>query len=522
VKELKVLRDDNSGIYITWEKNPISTKYNILGKTTTFEDQIIGSTTENFLFIKNETLKNYIGVSIEYIIENNFTGEHIVVDRTNPYIRKDKPTYEEITPIAIESYNGITISYASSTILDRYYIFEKTKNGYKKILETEDFQITSKLLKIGNFYRIEGYKKEDNEYQLKVISKEFKLTLQENKPINSKKISIIIPIYNCELLISRAIDSILLSSLKEIELILINDGSKDKTQEIIEWYQKRYPTIIKIDKIENQGTPNARNHGLSFATAPYTYFMDHDDYIHPKMLELMLKCAEETNADFVMNKIITRNDFDKSDIFFYHIDDKNNQKRYITKSYEEFILDKHNGKGSFYLVTLWQHIAKTELYKKHPMPRFKKYEDIAYVRDLFSYGKRFAFQMDSYYVWDKRIKNICETSTDITDKEMTSDEKNLMLIKAIFYFTHNRFNPYFDLMMYDALHDIYDACQGTINAVFRKKANYNRDNLYIEEAYHYIIEYDVYNNPYVQKDKKIFTMVKAIIIIIEKSLIENQ
>ncbi|MFR8104063.1 MAG: glycosyltransferase [Clostridia bacterium] len=114
-----------------------------------------------------------------------------------------------------------------------------------------------------------------------------------------KKVSIVIPIYNSEKYLQTCLDSILAQTLKEIEIIAVNDGSKDRSREIIEEYQKRYPSTIHVINKENGGMSDARNKGVEKATGEYISFVDSDDYIEPTMLEKMYQKAKEGNFDMV-------------------------------------------------------------------------------------------------------------------------------------------------------------------------------------------------------------------------------
>ena len=105
-----------------------------------------------------------------------------------------------------------------------------------------------------------------------------------------KKLSIIIPCYNTEKYINKCLDSVLNSTLKDIEVIIINDGSKDSTLDIIKSYKDK--RIIIIDK-ENDGVAMARNDGIKKATGEYITFIDSDDYIEPTMYEEMYNKAKE-------------------------------------------------------------------------------------------------------------------------------------------------------------------------------------------------------------------------------------
>lgn len=90
-------------------------------------------------------------------------------------------------------------------------------------------------------------------------------------------LSVIVPVYNTEKYLNRCIDSLLNQSLKEIEIILVNDGSKDNSKEICLEYKSKYPDIIKYYEQENKGPSEARNLGIYHSTAEYLTFIDSDD-----------------------------------------------------------------------------------------------------------------------------------------------------------------------------------------------------------------------------------------------------
>lgn len=522
MKELKILLEDNSGLLIAWEKNPVANRYNILGKDDTFNDSIIATTTENSIFLDKEKLNNVVAVSVESI-RDDFQKD-LVVEKTTTYIRKNR-AYKILPVKCINSIRGITFSYATSTIYDKYFIYEKVGDKYKKIIETVDFQITSKKFKVGSTYYIEGYiKDEEGNIYLDSKSLDYECKPEVYTPSKEKpKISIIIPVYNCERYIPRAIDSLVLSTLKDIEVIIINDGSTDNTLKVLEAYKSKYPTLLKIDSKENGGQAKARYYGLGYAKAEYTYFMDADDFVHPNMLENMYNCAKETDADFVMNKIIVRENLDKTNIFFKCIDDKTNEKRYIVKSYEEFIMNKHNNSmEDFYLIALWQHIGRTKIYKEHVMPTFNNYEDMAYLRTIFSFGNKFAFQMDSYYVWDRRFNEIGRTSSARASDNSTPEEHVQTYLAAIFYFICD-YNPdriYY--LYYDALCDLKEYFEPTINAILDQGFKYNRDNMYMEFGYKYISAIDVLSNPLLIQDKVLYRLVKGVLDTMKKALKEDK
>lgn len=111
----------------------------------------------------------------------------------------------------------------------------------------------------------------------------------------NKLVSIIVPIYNASEHIKLCLDGILNQTYKNIELILVNDGSTDNSLEIIKNYQKEYPDKIKIIDKKNSGVADTRNIGLDNVTGDYIMFSDNDDYMEPNCLEVYLKNMEDND-----------------------------------------------------------------------------------------------------------------------------------------------------------------------------------------------------------------------------------
>lgn len=113
------------------------------------------------------------------------------------------------------------------------------------------------------------------------------------------KVSIIVPIYNAQEHLHKCIKSILNQTEKDIEIILVDDGSKDDSLKICQEYQKNDERVRVIHQ-ENAGVSVARNTGISYANGMYIGFVDSDDWIELDMYECLLKEADKTNADVVM------------------------------------------------------------------------------------------------------------------------------------------------------------------------------------------------------------------------------
>ena len=123
------------------------------------------------------------------------------------------------------------------------------------------------------------------------------------------KISVIVPIYNSEKFLNKCLDSIVNQTLREIEIILINDGSVDSSYQICERYAEYDKRIILINQ-ENKGVSSARNAGIEKASGEYLGFVDSDDYIEAEMYSKLYNSAKRYDADLVnCDAIRNKNDF---------------------------------------------------------------------------------------------------------------------------------------------------------------------------------------------------------------------
>ena len=128
---------------------------------------------------------------------------------------------------------------------------------------------------------------------------------------NKVKISIIIPVYNSEKFLEKCLDSLINQTLKDIEIICINDGSKDGSKEILERYARRDNRIILINQ-ENEGLSCARNNGLKIAKGEYLGFVDSDDWVDIDFFEKLYNAAQKTGCEIVAGDFYRHGKFLKS------------------------------------------------------------------------------------------------------------------------------------------------------------------------------------------------------------------
>ena len=115
----------------------------------------------------------------------------------------------------------------------------------------------------------------------------------------SPLVSIIVPIYNVENYLAKCLDSLVHQTYANIEILAINDGSLDRSTQIIDDYQQKYKSIKRYDKL-NGGLSDARNYGIDWASGEYLLFIDSDDYVDITMVEKLVNAAQLNNAEIAV------------------------------------------------------------------------------------------------------------------------------------------------------------------------------------------------------------------------------
>jgi glycosyltransferase involved in cell wall biosynthesis len=113
-------------------------------------------------------------------------------------------------------------------------------------------------------------------------------------------ISVVIPCYNSEEYVGRAIESVLRQTFNDYEIILVDNGSTDNTLSILESYKNKYSSRVKVLQEPKKGAPAARNKGLNEAKGEWIQFLDSDDELLPQKLEEQMKAARHSGADLII------------------------------------------------------------------------------------------------------------------------------------------------------------------------------------------------------------------------------
>lgn len=183
-------------------------------------------------------------------------------------------------------------------------------------------------------------------------------------------ISVIVPIYNAEKYLNKCVDSLINQTKKELEFILVNDGSTDKTEEIIKSYKD---SRIKYFKNKNQGIGKTRNFGIEKATGKYIMFLDSDDYLKNNACEILYKSVEKTDADLAICD-------------FYKIYDSGVKEKIKLLSFKPTTLRKTPSLVNEINLAPWNKLYKKELITKNKIKFVEnlKYEDAPFVIEAFS------------------------------------------------------------------------------------------------------------------------------------------
>lgn len=214
-------------------------------------------------------------------------------------------------------------------------------------------------------------------------------------------ISVIIPVYNMERYLDRCLSSIMIQEDISFEVLIINDGSTDRSKELCETWAKQH-TNIKLYNKENGGVASARNHGIQKAQGEYLFFIDPDDYIKPNTLKDNFTIAKQGGYDMVIfgySKIsLTKSG---SQIADSQLNDMVLESQ--TEIIEKLTTILNDG-GRF---SVWNKFFKRDIIVNNAVmfPNFKRGQDIAFTLETFKYVKTIAVNSEKYYVQEAFYEN---------------------------------------------------------------------------------------------------------------------
>ena len=215
------------------------------------------------------------------------------------------------------------------------------------------------------------------------------------------KVSIIVPVYNVELYLEKCLLSLVGQTLKEIEILVINDGSQDDSQQVIEDFQQKYPNQIFGFIKQNGGLSDARNFGIDRAKGKYLGFVDSDDYVSETMFEEMYNLAEKHQAEMAICNL-------------QKVDEVGNVTQKLTQLQgfpEKIVLEDHLSVFSDISYFACNKIFHRDLFNGK---RFKKgihFEDIELIPQLLLECNVLAFTSNFHYQYLERQDSISKSHT---------------------------------------------------------------------------------------------------------------
>lgn len=234
------------------------------------------------------------------------------------------------------------------------------------------------------------------------------------------KVSVIVPVYNVEKYLKKCIDSLLIQTYEDIEIILIDDGSTDSSGEICDSYSKKDSRIKVIHK-KNGGLSDARNKGLDLASGQWVTFVDSDDYVTKNYVERLLSLLIANNADI---SIAT----------YTYITEKKYKNRETGElavmtpeiAIKRLLMDDGFDMGA------WAKMYRTEYFNKVRFPKGKLFEDSLVTCQIIAQSNKVAFESKSVYFYVNRrdsITNAKFTKRKLDLLEMTDKAAKIIIRK---------------------------------------------------------------------------------------------
>ena len=238
-------------------------------------------------------------------------------------------------------------------------------------------------------------------------------------------ISVIVPCYNIGSLVERSIRSLLAQTYRNLEILLVDDGSTDRTGEICDLYASR-DDRIRVIHTENGGPGDARNAGLARVTGSFLTYLDGDDYIEPRMYEYMMGCIRQFGADMAVCR-------------YRMVDGRQEVASADLPAGEEAVYVWDRREALFWLIAeddryvvqnaVWNKLCRTDLVRDLRFP-LTKYEDILYVTQFMASAERVCYI-------DKPMHNYVTDRGDSATNTSTIDE--ILHIQLPSYAERDRF-----------------------------------------------------------------------------------
>ena len=245
--------------------------------------------------------------------------------------------------------------------------------------------------------------------------------------MNQPLVSIILPVYNAQNHLARCVGSICAQTYRNIEIIILNDGSKDQSLPVCEEFRQKDPRILLVDKA-NSGVSDTRNLGLKLASGKYVEFVDSDDYLDPDFTERLVAAAEENEADFVIApyKMVIPAGASKPEQVLYKIQDELGVMSVArppeVREYgflpagvydkDTFALRLMDKPASYFYSVLWNKLYRRDILTGNDIQfvsEMRWAEDLVFNLRYIQYAERFVAIDKPGYYYVQNPQSICHT-----------------------------------------------------------------------------------------------------------------
>lgn len=244
----------------------------------------------------------------------------------------------------------------------------------------------------------------------------------------SVSVSVIVPVYNVEKYLDECLSSLVNQTLSELEIIVVNDGTKDNSQSIIDHYVKQYPNkVVSLIK-ENGGLGDARNYGIPYAKGEYIGFVDSDDIVHLEMVEKMFNKAKLEDSDLVLCDLE----------YFYETSSEKMVKEGLVQ------IENIDVNKTVFLSPLfaWNKLYRRSLFiesgLKYPVGLW--YEDIPVTVPFFTLAKKISYVHETLIYYRQRSTSIMGS----VDNPKVKDIFDIMHLCLNYFKDHNLLETYHD------------------------------------------------------------------------------
>ena len=244
----------------------------------------------------------------------------------------------------------------------------------------------------------------------------------------SVSVSVIVPVYNVEKYLDECLSSLVNQTLSELEIIVVNDGTKDNSQSIIDHYVKQYPNkVVSLIK-ENGGLGDARNYGIPYAKGEYIGFVDSDDIVHLEMVEKMFNKAKLEDSDLVLCDLE----------YFYETSSEKMVKEGLVQ------IENIDVNKTVFLSPLfaWNKLYRKSLFiesgLKYPIGLW--YEDIPVTVPFFTLAKKISYVHETLIYYRQRSTSIMGS----VDNPKVKDIFDIMHLCLNYFKDHNLLETYHD------------------------------------------------------------------------------